>query len=68
MVYDAKASYHTYEISELTNSMVSTIHVIPKSLNLRTLKLKLSTLRALAIVMNMSSYIQINQYFDGIPY
>ena len=28
----------------------------------------LRTLRALAIVMNMSSYIQINQYFDGIPY
>ena len=68
MVYDAKTAYHAYIISELTNSMVSTTHVIPKSLNLRTLKLKLSTLRALAIVMNMSSYIQINQYFDGIPY
>ena len=28
----------------------------------------LLTLTALAIVMNMSSYIQINQYFNGIPY
>ena len=27
-----------------------------------------ATLEALAIFLNMSSYIQINQYFDGIPY